>query len=115
MELFVLIWIACGVAALVIASNKGRSGCGWGVLGFLFGPLGLLAAAVISPDRDELERKSVRSGLQSGTMRPCPRCAEPIKTAAILCRFCGSEFPPLPPRRSFLEDVAESIAERKKK
>src|SRR5437868_2992293 len=30
----------------------------------------------------------------SGT-KECPFCAETIKMAAVLCRFCGRELPPL--------------------
>jgi hypothetical protein len=31
--------------------------------------------------------------------KTCPRCAEKIKRAAFVCRFCGYEFggPPIPP------------------
>ena len=25
-------------------------------------------------------------------MKTCPRCAEDVKTAALVCRFCGHEF-----------------------
>jgi len=87
MEIFLLVWIVCGFGAMAIASNKGRSGCGWLFLGFLFGPLGLLAAAMISPDRDAADKRTVRAGLQSGKMRKCPSCAEVIQADATQCRF----------------------------
>jgi len=30
-------------------------------------------------------------------LRTCPRCAEQLKAAALMCRFCQFEFPPLDP------------------
>ena len=33
----------------------------------------------------------VRAGLQPGT-KVCPRCAEEVKQAAVVCRFCGYQF-----------------------
>ncbi len=44
----IFVWALCGAAAAMIASGKGRSGCGWFVLGFLLGPFGILFAAIAS-------------------------------------------------------------------
>lgn len=35
----------------------------------------------------------------SAEEKTCPRCAERIKAAALVCHFCGNEFPPKPPSR----------------
>lgn len=34
----------------------------------------------------------VRSRGPAADERDCPRCAERIKAAALVCRFCGAEF-----------------------
>ena len=83
---FLIIWVVCGLLALVVANGKGRSGCGWGLLGFLFGPLGLLAA-VGMPKVD-------KAAPVAQDLRPCPMCAEPIQKAAVKCRFCHSDVSP---------------------
>ncbi len=47
LSIIILIDIVCGIAAFLIAQNRGASSApGWGVLGFIFGPLGLLVTAV---------------------------------------------------------------------
>ena len=28
----------------------------------------------------------------SGTLKTCPRCAEQVQEAAVVCRFCGYDF-----------------------
>lgn len=33
MEVFFAIWLLCGIGAAVVASSKGRSGCGWLIVG----------------------------------------------------------------------------------
>lgn len=37
MEILFLLWIGCGIAASLVASQKGQSGCGGFALGFLLG------------------------------------------------------------------------------
>jgi hypothetical protein len=84
--IFVLSWIICGIATAVIASSKGRDGCGWGILGFLLGPIGILMAIGIAAVSDD------HRALATGELRKCPFCAELIRREAIKCRFCGSEI-----------------------
>lgn len=50
--IFILIWLAFGVAGGMMMSSKGRSGCGGFFLGFVLGPIGL-AFALIAPESTE--------------------------------------------------------------
>lgn len=90
MELLLLIWLVCGVAAGMIASNKGNSGCLWFGLGILLGPFGLMGAALTQ--RDVSRDREI--GLIQGRLRLCPFCAEAIQVEARRCRFCGGDVPP---------------------
>jgi hypothetical protein len=70
----------------VVASNKGYSGFGWFILGFLFGRLGPILALVVGKNEAAVEQ----SAIQSSNMKKRPYCAEIIKTEDIKCRFCGA-------------------------
>ncbi|QTJ67950.1 hypothetical protein HYG77_21760 [Rhodococcus sp. ZPP] len=60
------IWFLCGVVAAIIASRRDRSEGGFFLLGFFFGPLGVLAAVLASPGTPRAP-KGTRAVM-------CPRC-----------------------------------------
>jgi hypothetical protein len=85
----VIVWILFGIAAAVVATNKGRNGFGWFLLGILLGPFGFILSLIVSKNQPVLDQEA----LSSGSMKKCPFCAELIKAEANKCRFCGADIP----------------------
>jgi len=104
--LLFFVWL--GMCALVSAwaSSKGRSEFKAFVIAFLLSPLvGFIVVAFLHnkkrEERDanlarmtaEATGKATAEALAAVTQdgRPCPKCAETIKKAAVVCRYCGAE------------------------
>jgi hypothetical protein len=69
---WLLIWLLCAIAAGIIGSKKGEGGAGF-MLGFLFGPFGILFAYLMKGNRHE-----------------CPACRSLIHEEATVCPMCRS-------------------------
>lgn len=115
-----IFWIVCGIFSAILASSKGRGGCGWFVIGTLFGPLGfLLVAFMPALPKDEEEATIETQAIeQPSDERKCPFCAEMIKKEAIVCKHCGRDVEPEKPEEEkpaeiIVENTAESEAEKK--
>lgn len=156
-----VLWCVCGIFAGVVASSKGRSGCGWFLAGLVFGPIGLIAAGCISkyepfdpvahPEqivwskerpasiscdayiqgKDGMwyqtsqvaatpggllalveAREKAQAKANPEETKTCPFCAETIKAAARVCRFCGRDLPADNGQSEFTFSTTESADKR---
>ena len=114
--IIILFWIGLAIAVGVFASNRGRSGFGWFLLAVLISPLlggiFLLLAKNLTPQIPQVVTIA-RSDDDFDYTKKCPRCAEDVKRAAQVCRFCGHEFTPGPkPDDTKPEPLAAEITQR---
>jgi hypothetical protein len=108
-----LFWaLVGGPVGYAIGSGKGRGTEGFW-LGFLLGFIGWIIVAVMSPSEElEAERAATLAAVvkaaaepSSGPSRQCPWCAETIKAAARVCRYCGREIDAIEPRDIEEEEI----------
>lgn len=89
METVILILIVYAIVCMAltadVAGKKGHSSVAWAACGFLFGILGLIAAAGLPSKETMYPRGQV-------LVKTCPMCAEPIRTEAQVCKYCGQRF-----------------------
>lgn len=124
--------VVFAVLSGIVARSNNRDPAGWGVLGFLFGILGFIAAIAVgeaenskpssrrrssrkTPSSSKKEQISSNKDHQQSDAqdfipdeheKKCPDCAEYIKLEARVCKHCGHRFPD--------EEVKRQMEERKK-
>jgi hypothetical protein len=102
MEIVLLLLVSAFLCGFV-ADSKGRNGIGWFVLGLLLPIISLLALiALPALSKGDKPASAGQWQAQDGReFRPCPDCAEPIRRAAVKCRFCGwTAAPTAEPRKA---------------
>jgi len=106
-----LSWIVLAILVAVFAANKGLNAFLAFLAATLLSPLiGFIIVACLKDKKAAIEAEvtakrlaehsakstaaevSARIEKDRGYTRDCPRCAEHIKFAAVVCRFCGAEF-----------------------
>ena len=86
---FLVIAAIIGVIPANIAKNKGYNFGTWWFYGFMLFIFALPHALVLTPNQAGIEKAESAAG-----KRRCPRCAEFIQSAALLCRHCGLTLEP---------------------
>lgn len=81
-----LIAALLGIATGGIAKNKGYDPLIWGVFGFALAIVALPVILLMPPQEGS-------ESLQPASTKQCPYCAEIIKRAAKVCRYCGKDQP----------------------
>ncbi len=67
--------VVCGVVGMAVGGTKGNAGAGL-VLGFLFGPIGILIAVLLPATQTALPRQCpyCRKGIPEGDFQRCCHC-----------------------------------------
>lgn len=87
--IYLILWLICAIITALIASSKNRSPIAWALLAI---PLGLIATIIVACSTKLPSKEEVAGARAPADSKACPRCAETVKAAAQICRFCGHTF-----------------------
>jgi branched-subunit amino acid permease len=100
--MIIFFWLLFAVLVGVFAHNKGRNGFLGFLLATILSPLiGFIWVAVLRNKKSDAQQAELVAAVkavaveEAGATRECPRCAETIKAAASVCRFCQGEVTPV--------------------
>lgn len=86
--MIIVLWIGLAIVIGMAASSRGRSGFGWFIVALCLSPL--LGGVLLLLMKNVKEDAQVQQRIAQS--KTCPRCAESVKTAAEVCRYCGHSF-----------------------
>ncbi len=88
----IFLWIGLSIAVSQWAFNRGRNSLVWLFFALVCSPLLAGVFLAIAPKIKKKETSTYSVDFKN--TKKCPRCAEDVKQAAQVCRFCGHEFTP---------------------
>ena len=88
------LWIVLGLLGGFIAAHKGYQPVIGILVGIIFGPLGLVVAALLPATEEgrrqsELERETQIEIAQSRATKPCPQCGRENAATTPICPRCN--------------------------
>lgn len=86
---YIILWIGLSIAIGFINQSRGNGFITGLLLSLILSPLiGFIIVIVTKENTAKLEKAQIAKG----KLKKCPKCAEVIKSEAVICKHCGHEF-----------------------